>query len=375
MAVEIKEVLNNSDLKKFINFYYTLYKDNKYCCPPLRMDEYNTLHWKKNPAFEFCEARYWLAYKNGKIVGRIAGMINHKANETWNEKHVRFGWIDFIDDEEVSTALVQTVEDWAKYLGYKALHGPLGFTDMDKEGMLVMGFDELGTLASIYNYEYYNAHLEKLGYSKDVDWLQFEFEVPAEKPEKVAKIAEIVKRRYNVKVLQAKKAKDFVPYAQQIFDCINESFKPLYGYTALSQRQKDAYTKQYLSFVEPDYVTIILDSNDKVIGVAINLPSLTRALQKTQGKLFPFGFIHMLRALKKPEIIDMYLIGLLPEWQGKGINAIFFDEQLNAFIKHKIKYAVNNQQLETNHKGLSQWEGYNGRNHLRRRCYIKHFEY
>lgn len=373
MSVSIVEVTNNKLLGKFIDFPYSLYKNHPYYCPQIRMGEFELLDKKKNPAFEYCEARYWLAYQNDKIVGRIASILNHKSNEKWNEKHLRFGWIDFIDDLEVSKALINTVENWAKEKGLSAIHGPLGFTDMDCEGMLIKGFDELSTIATIYNYPYYPQHLEKHGYLKDVDWVQNEFDVPAQLPEKFEQMANLVKQKYNLHTLEAKKAKDLLPYAKEIFHSMNKSFDKLYGYVALTDKQIDLLVKQYFSFIRPEFVCIVLDANDKVAGFGISLPSLTKAMQKTKnGKLYPFGFIHMLKAMKKNELIDMYVNGVLPEYQGKGVHVIYYAQMCKAYIKYGVKKAVTNPQLEENASALNVWKHFNGRQHISRRCYIKH---
>jgi len=369
----MKQVASGRDLRKFIGFPYHLYKGNTFWCPPMRMDEAQTLSRKKNPAFDFCEAEYWLAYKDNKLVGRVAGIINHKANERWNEKLVRFGWIDFIDDIEVSGKLISTVEEWGRSKGMIGIHGPLGFSDMDNEGMLVKGFDEMATLASIYNYPYYVEHMEKLGFAKAVDWVQYIFEIPQSIPDKVERMSQLVMQKYGLRVLKAKKAKQLLPYAGKMFDLLNAAFDELYGFTALSDRQKAAYIKQYFGFIKPQYVSFVLDKNDDVVGFGISMPSLTRALQKSNGRLFPFGFIYILRALKKNNIIDMYLNGVRPDYHGKGVNALYYNELHKAYIANHITAAVTNPQLEENAKALTIWKNFNGRQHLTRRCWVKHF--
>ena len=372
MSITIKEVKTKCELKQFINFIYKLYKGNEFWSPQLRTDEWKVLSKSKNPAFEYCTSRYWLAYKDGKIVGRIAGIINNKSNEKWKEKKVRFGWIDFIDDIDVCKALLDTVENWAKELGMDGVHGPLGFTDMDNEGMIVKGFEELSTLASIYNYPYYPVYLEKLGYLKDVDWVQYEFKIPDKPIEKVEKFAEIVKERYDLRVLEVKKAKELKPYAVQMFHVLNEAFSHLYGFTALNDIQIQQYIDQYFGFINPDLICLVLDKEDRVVGFGISMPSLTKAMQKCNGKLFPFGFIYLLRSLKKFNRIDMYLNGVLPEYHGKGVHSIYYDYLNRSYIKHKVKLAVTNPQLEENAKALNVWKYYDGRQHITRRCYVKH---
>ncbi|RLC51419.1 MAG: hypothetical protein DRZ79_02795 [Candidatus Cloacimonadota bacterium] len=371
MSVRVREVRNKRDLKRFILFPYQLYKNNKYWIPPLYFDEKNNFNPKKNPAFEFCDVRLWIAYKNRKIVGRIAGIVNRRFIERWGKNYVRFGWIDFVDDEEVSEALLQTVESWAKELGMEAVHGPLGFTDLDPEGMLIEGFEELGTIATIYNYSYYPRHLEKLGYKKDVDWVEFQVTVPEKVPEKIEKIAEIVKKKLHLRSLKAKKSKDFLPYAKDMFAVLNAAFDELYGVVPLTEKQIDKYIKQYFGFIKAEFVSIILDENDKVAAFGITMPSLSKAFQKAKGRIFPFGFLHILRALKKNDMVDLYLIGVRPDLQNKGVNTLLFNELIRVFIKNKIKKAETNVELESNNKVQAQWKFFPTRQHKRRRCFIK----
>ena len=373
MSVVIKEVENKSELKKFILFSFSLYVNNKYWIPPLIYDELKTLNKTKNPAFEFCKAKYWLAYKNGKIVGRIAGIINNRYIETWKNKYCRFGWLDFVDDEEVSSSLLSTVENWAKENKMEAIHGPLGFTDFDPEGLLVEGFEELTTFGAIYNHPYYVQHIEKCGYKKDTDWIEFQINPPKELPDRVKRISEIVLKKYNLKILEAKRAKDLLPYGREIFHIINDTFKNLYGFVQLSERQIDLYIKQYFGFIRPDYVPVVLDSNGKVVAFGITMPSLSKAIQKANGRLFPFGFIYILKAMKKNEYVDLYLTGVRTDLQDKGINAILISEMQKAYAKNNIKFAETNRELETNYKVHGQWKDMNGRQHKRRRCYIKRF--
>ena len=372
--IELKRVYKKKDLKRFIAFQNQLYKGNKFWCPQMRMDEMNTLSRDKNPAFDFCEAEYWIASRGNEIVGRIAGIINHKANERWNEKLVRFGWIDFIDDPEVSRILLDTVTEWGQSKGMVGIHGPLGFSDMDNEGMLIKGFDEMATLASIYNYPYYVEHMEGLGFEKAADWVQYEFEIPPSIPEKVDRLSLLVQEKYKLRLLKAKKAKELLPYAPKMFQTLNAAFSELYGYTALTKKQVDMYIKAYFGFVRPEFISFVIDEKDDVVGFGVSLPSLTRALQKCNGKLFPFGFIYLLRAMKKNDTIDMYLNGVRPDYHAKGVNALYYNEMHRSYIKYGIKRAVTNPQLEDNAKALTIWKNFNGRQHLTRRCWIKHFD-
>lgn len=372
MEIIIKPVKTKSELKRFIGFQYKLYKGNPYWCPPMRMDEWNTLDSKKNPAFDFCEAQYFLAYKGKELVGRIAAIINNTANTRWNEKLVRFGWIDFIDDAEVSKALIEAVIVWGKARGMTGIHGPLGFSDMDNEGMLIKGFEELATMASIYNYPYYPIHMEKLGFTRAADWLQMEIKVPPV-PEKFERAAELIARKYKLKVVQAKKAKDFLPYAQKMWDTLNDAFDNLYGYTRLTKKQTDLYTKQYFPFINPDYVSMVVDEADDIVGFGICMPSLTRAMQKCNGRLLPFGWYHMLRALKSNEIIDMYLNGVKPQYLNKGVVSVYHNQIQRGFLKNKVKIVVTNPQLEDNKSAIAMWKSFEPRQHITRRCWIKHF--
>ncbi len=367
----IKEVKSKSDLRKFIAFPNKLYKGNKYRVPQLDIYEKKSLDRKKNPAFEFCEAKYWLAYKNNKIAGRIAGIINHKSNEIWNEKHMRFGWIDFIDDLEVSGALIKTVENWARQKGMTAVHGPLGFSDMDLEGMLIEGFNEIGTQATIYNYPYYPVHLEKLGYKKDADWVQFEIKVPDKVPDKLKRISSFVLQKYDLKILEAKKPKDILPYAKSMFYTLNEAFKSLYGFVPLTDKQIEQYTKDYFSAINVKFVCFVLDKNNEVAGFGISIYSLSEALQKAKGKLFPFGFIHILKALRKNNKIDMLLQAVKPEYQNKGVAAIFYSEMMQAYIDNGVEIAISSHALEDNKSAFLMFNDYETRQHLKRRCYIK----
>lgn len=372
MNVDIKEVKSRKNLKNFIHFPNRLYKNNPYWVPPLFTDEYNTLRQDKNPAFDHCEAKYWLAYKQGKVVGRIAGIFNRPHIEKWKQNYMRFGWIDFIDDRGVSEALLKTVESWAREKGMTAVHGPLGFTDFDHEGMLVQGFDELGTLATIYNYSYYPDHMDKRGYKKDTDWIEYELSVPSLPNEKIARIADIVLRRYNLKILKAKNKRELLPYVEELFHLINETYKNLYGFVPLTEKQVKAYTKQYFGFIKPEFVPIVLDQNNHMVAFGITMPSLSRALQKSGGKLFPFGFLYLLQALRENDRADLYLVGVKPEYQGKGINAILIHMMNRVYNKIGITIVESNPELETNLLVQKQWKYFDKRLHKRRRCFIKH---
>jgi len=370
--IEVVLVDNKKLLKEFVAFPDKLYKGNKYRVPQLHTFENSTLAKDKNPAFEHCDAKYWLAYKEGKIVGRIAGIINHKANEIWNENRVRFGWIDFIDDLEVSSILLKTVEDWGLSMGVKEIHGPMGFSDMDLEGMLVEGYEELGTQAVIYNYPYYPEHLEKHKFSKDVDWVQFEIKIPDAMHEKLARVSSIVKRKYGLKAFSPKKSKDLLPYTKDMFEVLNEGYKNLYGFVPLTEKQIQHYTDQYFSMINPKYVCFIIDEEtDKVVGFAVAVLSLSKAMIKAKGKLYPFGFVNIIKDLYKNDTADLLLQAVLPQYQNKGVAGIFFESFLQAFIDNGIKTVVSSHALENNTASFATYKNYEHRQHIRRRCYKK----
>ena len=371
MPIVIKEVATKSELKDFIRYPFELYGNCPQWVPALDFDEKNTLDSKTNPAFDFCRAKYWLAYKDGKPAGRIAGIINDRFIEIWKHKYARFGWVDFIDDPEVSKALFGAVENWAKENGMTGVQGPLGFTDFDKEGMLVEGFDEMGTISGIYNYPYYLDHVTKLSYKKEVDWLEFQIKPSEAANEKMERLAAIVEKRYHLSVLHLKKAKDILPYAKEIFQLLNECYKDLFDFVPLSDKQVDYYTKQYFSFLRPDFIQLILDDKGKIAAFGFTIPSLSLALKKTNGKLFPFGFIHLLMANKKNTKADLLLIAIRKEFQGKGLNAIIMKEGYNAYKKNNIQTVDASGQLETNEKVLTLWEHFDARQHKRKRCFLK----
>jgi len=371
-TIEIKEVSSISGLKDFIRFPFGLYAGNPYWVPSLRSDDLNTFRKDKNPAFEFCEAKYWLAYKGGQVVGRVAGIINPRHIEKWEQPYARFGWIDFVDDLEVSSALLKTVEDWARSQELKAVHGPLGFTDMDREGMLVEGFDELSTLATFYNHPYYATHMQAAGYTKDIDWVEFELRIPQKPDEKVARLSDALLRRYNLRLLTFKNKKEMLHYADAVFELFQEAYQHLYGFTMLSRRQVDAYIKQYFGLISPDFVPLVVDAQDRMVAFGITLPSLSLALQKSKGRLFPFGFIHLLRALNKNDKGDLYLVAVRYDYQGRGVNAILINRMIEVFNKFGIKTVESNPELENNHRVQAQWKNFEHRQHKRRRVFIKH---
>ena len=374
MTIIIKKVSSKKELKTFIRFNYELYKGNPYSVPDLYDDMLGTFSPKRNAAFEFCEADYFLAYNNNKVVGRVAAIINKRANETWNKKEVRFGWIDFIDDIEVSEALLDTVARWGKERGMEAMVGPLGFTDMDAEGMLIEGFDQLSTMSTIYNFPYYPQHLEKLGFEKEADWVEFKLTVPDKLPEKFVRISEIILQKYKLRIKKLKRKEIKTKnYGQKIFDLINEAYAPLYGYSKMTQRQINQYIKMYLPLIDLRMVSLVEDENSELIAVGISMPSLSEALQKAEGKMLPFGWYHLLKALffKKPKVLDLLLVGVKPEYQSKGVNALLFYDLVPVYQQMGFKYGESNPELELNKKVQSQWSAFESVQHKRRRAYKK----
>ena len=371
MDIQIKEVKTRRELKAFIDFPYKLYNGNAYYVPPLRSDEKNTLSIDRNPAFDYCEARYWLAFKGGRVAGRIAGIINHAYIDKWEKRYIRFGWLDFEEDEEVAAALLSRVEVWGQDRGMDAIHGPMGFTDLDNEGMLIDGFDQLGTLATIYNYPYYPLYMQRLGYEKEVDWIEYRIQVPERVPERVERSAALSFERLGLRVIQLRKAREVLPYAADIFRLINLAYDGLHGVVELTGRQIKYYTAQYFSFIRPDFVTLVADREGKLAAFGITMPSLSLALQKARGRLLPTGFLHLLKALRKNAVGDMYLVAVRPDLQGKGVNAILMKEITQAYIRHGIRWAESNPELETNRQVQAIWRYYKAHDHKRRRCFIK----
>ena len=378
MAVTIKKVTTGRDLKRFIRFNYEMYKGNPYSVPDLYADMLRTFNRKKNPAFDFCEADYFLAYKEGKLVGRVAAIINRRANETWQKHDVRFGWIDFTDDPEVSEALIRTVEQWGRERGMTHIQGPMGFTDMDAEGMLIEGFDQLGTMSTIYNYPYYPHHMERLGFRKDADWVEYKIYIPDAIPEKHQRISDLIRRKYNLKVKKYSSSKKIAAdYGQAIFELVNEAYKPLYGYSELTQRQIDQYVKMYLPIVDLRMVTLITDAEDRLVAVGVSMPSLAQALQKSRGRLLPFGWFYLLKALffkRRAKMLDLLLVAVKPEYQNKGVNALLFSDLIPVYQKLGFEYAESNPELEMNDKVQAQWDYFRTEQHKRRRAFVKEID-
>ena len=375
MAVEIREIQpTRRNLLKFVHFPIdVIYRDSKYYVPPLVNDEVNTLRPDKNPAFDFCEAAYFLAYRDGKIVGRIAGIINHVVNERNNKKEARFGYIDFIDDAEVADALIDAVTKWGKSKGMEHLTGPLGFTDMDPEGMLIEGFDRIGTTGAVYSHAYYHQHMERIGFVKDVDWLEFLITIPKEVPEKMARLANVMGERLNLTTIKYTDRKKLVEdYGDAIFRLINVAYDELFGYSPLTDKQIKHYIKMYLPFLPLDDLSMVIEkSTRELIGVGITIPSMSKALIKNRGRLFPMGWKPLLDAFKKNNVVDLMLIAVKPEYQNKGVNSLIFNDLIPVFNNHGYTHAESNHELELNTKVLKQWEYFETEQHKRRRAYTK----
>lgn len=372
--VDIKRIEpTKGNLRKFTQFQIDLYDGNPYFVPPLVSDDVATLSPETNPAFDFCEAEYFMAFRDGRPVGRIAGIINRQVNEKSNAKTARFGFIDFIDDKEVSGALLKAVEEWARGKGMDKLIGPLGFTDLDHEGMLVEGYEELSTMATIYNYPYYKEHMEHHGYRKESDWLEFLMEVPDSIPEKYNRIADIVKKKFGLKVKKYTSRKRIkMEYGHAIFHLVNDAYRNLYQYSMLTDRQIEYYIDIYLGLLNLDLVTLVVDKDDRLVGIGISMPSMSRALHKSRGKMLPLGWYHLLKGLKgKNDRVDLLLVAVHPDYQNKGVNALLFQDLIPYYIRNGYKYAESNPEMESNAKVQSQWEYFTTRQHRRRRSFDK----
>lgn len=372
--IEIREIRpTRAALRRFVNFEIDLYAGNDCYVPPLVLDDINTLSPSKNPAFDFCEAVYFMAYRDGRAVGRVAGIINSRLNERHGQKTARFGWLAFEDDPEVSAALMAAVEEWARAKGMRRIIGPLGFTDLDREGLLIEGYDELSTMATNYNAPYYRDHLEGLAYRKDSDWVEFLMEVPERIPEKYDRIADIVKRKYGLRVLKFTSRKEIKErYGRALFELINEAYDTLYEYCPLTPRQIEHYIGQYLDLLNLSLVTLIVDADDALVGVGISMPSMSRALQKSRGRLFPFGWIHLLKGLKgRNDRVDLLLVAVKPQYQNKGVNALLFQDLIPEYNRLGFRYAESNPEMESNAKVQNQWDYFSHRQHRRRRSYSK----
>ena len=374
MAIEIRQINTRRGLKQFIQFANDLYADCPYYCPPLFFDEMNCFDKEHNPALEVCEYQLWMAFREGKAVGRIAGIINHKANEKWNYKHVRFGWFDFIDDLEVSHALLDTVAAWGKEHGMDALNGPVGFTDFDHEGLLIDGYDYPAVMASLYNYPYYVKHMDAYGLTKDADWIEIQVYPPDGCPERLNRIADIVKQRSHVRVDKVKNSRELVrKYGIQYMDVIDEAYQKLYNFQPMTEKQKNYYKNMYFPLLNFDFVTLVVNEKDEIVGVGLGMPDIGDALRKCGGKLLPLGWYYLLKALKakRMESFSFLLIAVRPDYQDKGINALFFQDQIPIINKYGIKRLETTNILETNAKNIANFTQFDHKRHKLHRAYIK----
>jgi len=372
MGLEIRMMEGKRAMKEFVAYPFKLYRGNPYWVPQLVADDLATLDLSRNPAGEFCESSYWMAYRDGKPVGRVAAILNRAYVRKWGNKLARFGWFDVADDFEAAQALIGTVEAWARERGMEGVHGPLGFTDLDREGLLVEGFEECATMATLYNHPYYGQFLERLGYAKDVDWVEFKVKVPDAIPGKVLRVNELIAKRTGVTLYKWKSRKQLAKtYGRQLFELIDEAYAGLYGTTPLTERQVQSYIKQYLGFVDPRFTKVMIDADGKLVGFGISMPSLSAALQRSRGRLLPFGWLHLLLALRKAEVVDMYLVAVKPEFVSRGVIAILMTDLNRTAMEEGVKYAETNPELETNIQVQQLWKDYEKRQHKRRRVYLK----
>ncbi|MGI9650173.1 GNAT family N-acetyltransferase [Chryseobacterium sp. RLHN22] len=371
--VSILEVKTPDDLKKFVKFPMELYKNNPFYVPSFINDEINIWNAAENPALNYSEAKQFLAYKNDKIAGRIAVIINHKEEKELGIKKIRFGWIDFIDDEEVSQALIQTAIDYAKEKNINTIEGPMGFTNLDKAGMLTLGFDKLATMIGIYNHDYYPKHLEKIGLTKEKEWVEFEIIFPEVLPEKIHKFNDLISEKYKLHVLNFKNKEEIIQYVDPMFDLLDETYKHLSTYTPISDEQRKTYKEKYFKLIDKDFIVCIADENNNLVSFAITMPSYSKALQKSKGKLLPLGWWHFLQAGRKNDRANFYLIGIHPDYQRRGVTSIIFKEIWKIFRKKGVKYLETNPELEENKNIQLLWQDYNPVNHKRRRTYSLKF--
>ncbi len=372
MSVVIEKLTpTKAELKKYIKFGNDLYKGNNCYVPPLFMDEMNTLSPQKNPAFDFCKAQMFMAYRDGKPVGRITALINSQVNKISGKKDMRFGWVDFIDEAEVVDALFDAAAKWGREQGCTSMVGPMGFTDLDHEGMLTFGFDEMGTMATIYNYAYYPEHMERMGFAKEADWVEFRIEIPAEIPAKISRIAQIVETKFNlrcVKFTDRKLLKE--KYGHALFALINEAYADLYGFSPLTERQIDHYINEYLGMLRLEDLSIVVDADDKLIGCGISMPNMSEALRRSGGKMWPFGWWHLLKAIRgKVDVVDLMLVAVAKDYQSKGVNSLILCDLIRAYNANGYKEAESNIELEDNEDVQKQWNYFPHRLHRRRRAW------
>ncbi len=372
--VEVKEVVTKRELRRFVQFGIDLYKGNPNYCPPIFFDELNTFDPKRNPALEVCDFVIYMAYRNNEIVGRIVGIINHRANEAWKVKKCRFGWFEFVDDYEVFKALLDRVAEWGRERGMTHLNGPVGFTDFDKQGLLIEGFDHSAPMASLYTHPYYVAHYERYGLQKEADWIEYQITPPAEAPEKMRRVAQIVEKRYNLHTVKVKSVRELKRrYGYTYFDVLDAAYQKLYNYQPMTDRQKKYYCQMYFPILNFDFVTMVANEKDEIVAVGLGMPSLSAALRKCGGHLFPFGWYHLIKALKAKQMtdFDLLLIAVRPDYQDKGLTALIFNEMTPHFVRYGIQRVETTSILETNHKSLANFADFQHIQHKRRRAFLK----
>lgn len=371
MAVNIKQVSEKSDYKKFVNFPFDLYKHDPYWVPPLKDDELKAIDPKHNPAFNYNKAQFWIAERDGNVVGRVGAIISPASNEKNNEALCRFTRLEFIDDKEVSKALIDTVINYARGASMEGVHGPLGFTNLDHQGMLIEGFDKLPSIASEYHKAYYKEHMEALGFEKEMDWVEFRIKIYKEIPEKALKLNELIKKRYDLNVIHFTSTKELKPYGYKAFHLLNNAFSDLFSFVKMPDDLLEFYINKYIEVLNPKFVKIIEDKDQNVIGFIISLPSLSEAMQKAKGSLMPFGWSYIMKALKKPKVVDLMLTAIHPDWQAQGVSAILITELQKVMIEHGVEFVETTGMIETNDKAINHWKNYEHEQHKRKRCFIK----
>jgi GNAT superfamily N-acetyltransferase len=371
MGIVIREAKSTSEILEFIKFASVLYRNNPYWVPFPFSAEFDLLRSNHNPAFDNCEARYFLAYRDNRIVGRVAAILNHEHLRKWGQQYMRFGWMEFVDDREVSSALMHTVENWARELGLKAIHGPLGFTDFDRSGFLVEGFQEMGTLAAGYTMPFYPQHMEDLGYHKDIDWLEYEIVVPEKVDPAIAERSDYILKSNDLHLLQPRHKSDLLPYAKSVFDVVNEAYRDTYAVVPFNEKVSSSYIKHYYLFLKPDFVPIILDRHDKVVAFSVCFPSFSKALQQGGGKISAKSFVNVVKSTRVNDRADLYLHGVSDAYSGKGLSVVLMKTLIESFNRHGIKKVESNPELETNRSIQVQWNAFEKRQHKRRRIYIR----
>jgi GNAT superfamily N-acetyltransferase len=371
MNVSVKEVVTREDMEAFVHLPHIIYENNPFWVPALTKDELHTLDPLLNPAFDNCRSKMWLAYREGKIVGRIAGIMNHKHHQKSRRTFARFGWIDFVDDLDVSGMLLSTVEAWALKHRMRAVYGPLGFTDFDPEGLLVEGYDKPGLKSTIYNYPYYIEHLLHHGYHKDLCWVEYEVDIPSSVPERILRLSNYVKERHELSVMQFESASELSDNIDEVFQLINKAYSNLQGFVQIGERDMNFYLDQIFSFIDPDFISVVTDKNERIVAIAISMPSLTNALKKCRGKLFPFGWFHVYRAFKRNSSADLYLMAIHPALKNKGVSAILVEDLMGKFNKRRITKAFTHPISEKNDGMIHFWKHFTSTEFRRRCCFVK----